>query len=701
MPLYHGKEDSAIAIDNPVKVKGASIVSPAPIVSFDGGLDERGEFNIAPNTFAYGRNVMVNSSGNVTKRLVKRLWLPDSVGFNGEISKVYYNNQLYYFIADDGEIRYCQENDTAWTACGGSNSITTTPGVITTFLRVGNWLLCMNGIDEVRYIDLATFDMTQFTFVADPTNTLTAARTGLTNGGITIYYAMTYNSDGGGETNISNILSYTINKSRATWKNDGTEYLTLTFNDTPPSGATSRNLYISVALQGSTPVVGDMFLLQANIPISATTVVDNGSSPITLSGAPISNTTGGVKVASGLMADNVPVLYGNPDEPYTLYFPTIIEGGGISFGGDAQSLKLLDGTNYYPTSVVGFRNNQNVPTLLTLFSGTDGVSKQQTVSQKTLSYGNNILTYWGADDLNSGASAVYAPHGVVTSLNQLLFPSSAGITSIKTEADLQNVLSPTIVSEPVDKTYRTIKSADFKKIVGDAWNNLIFFAIPSRGFNYNNQILVYDLNNKQKPKWYIWDLAVDWIGTVSPPDRDSFVYIRQGNHFFKLIEGYVAEDEDENGLAVPFAMNLESALIPFNTQRNSFFAMTQGVVYVANFIGTFNITVSYYNQKGKLKSKTKTFTNGSAGRNLMSGWSNVRFLYRSWGNRMMNWSTPIPTSSEENASQKVKKRYRIRIPNPVINEYKISISTNLENTSLDVIGFAPEGVNIGVVGDIV
>lgn len=690
-----------MAISKPVQVKAANIASPSSITSFDLGLDERGQYNIPPNAAAVYRNMMTNSSGNATKRLVKRKWLPDAVGFNSEVSTVYYNNQLYYFIADDGKIKYCQENDTVWTDCGGSNTCTTTIGVITTFLRVGNWLLCLNGTDESFYVELSSLEVNKFTAVTDPVNTLTFARTVLATGGINVYYAMNYNSDGGGETNISNILTCAVNKSRATWKDDGTEYLTITFNDTPPAGASSRNLYIAVALQGSTPVVGDFFLLKANLPIASTTVVDNGQDPITLSGAPVTNTTSGVKAKNALMADNVPVLYGNPDEPYTLYFPTLVEGGGISLGGDAQSLKLLDGTNYYPTSVVGFRNNQNVPSLLTLFSGTQGVSKQQTITQKTLSYGNNILTYWGADDLNAGASAVYSSYGTVTYLNQLLFPSSEGITSIKTETDLQNVLSPNIVSDPIGKTYKTIKTADFNKIVGTGWNNLIFFIAPTRGFNYNNQIIVYDLINKDKPKWYVWDIKADWIGTVSQPNRDSFVYIRYGAYFYKLVEGYTAEDDDENGSSQPFALRVDSALMPFNTQKNAFFAADRFVVYVAEFIGTITVKVTYYNQKGRAKTKTKTFTHGAPSRNFMAGWSNPRNLWRSWNNRTINWSTQTPDAGESNSSVKIKRRLRIRVPNPVINEYAVSITSNLSNTSFDVVSVAPEGIMVGVAGDMV
>ena len=56
-------------------------------------------------------------------------------------------------------------------------------------------------------------------------------------------------------------------------------------------------------------------------------------------------------------------------------------------------------------------------------------------------------------------------------------------------------------------------------IVSTGWNNLIMFTMPTRGFNYNNQIVVYDLSNKDKPKWYIWDINANWMGTISPPNR--------------------------------------------------------------------------------------------------------------------------------------------------------------------------------------
>lgn len=693
-----------MAVTDPVKVKGAAIVS-SDVVSFDAGLDERGDYNIAPNALSYGRNAMVNSSGNAIKRLSKKKWLPNSVGFNGEISTVYYGGQVYYFIADDGKVKYIQENGTAWIDCGGANDVTTDAGVITTFMRVNDWLLIMNGVDEMRYIDLTNFEMVQFTFVANPVSSITAAATGITtSGSFKVYYAFTYNSNGGGETAISPILTQTVSKSRSTWKTDGTEYLTLTFNDTPPAGATSRNLYAAIALQGTTPVASDLAMLQANIPLGSASFVDNGSLGFNISfnTAPDTNSTRGLKAKSGSIANNIPVVYGDPDNPYDLNFGALTDDG-VSFGANngGQRLPLLKGTNFYPTSVVGFRNNQNIPNLLALFSSTEGVSKQQVISQKTLTYGNSTINYWGADDLNAGASSVYSPYGVVINLGELLFPSAYGISSLKTEANLQNFLSPSVVSDQVSKTYATIKNANFDKIIGAAWNNLVVFTVPSRGYNYNNQIIVRDMTNREKPKWAVWDLAVDWIGAISPYNQASFMYIRQGNQFFKLQETYVAEDENADGTSTPYPVTVEGSLKAFSQGKNSYFAATQAVFYLANFIGTVDITVTYINNKGKPKSKTKRFTNGSNRRNVLAGWGNPRLGWRSANSRMINWSTPLPVAGEADASQKKTKRCRIRLPNPVINEAKFSISSNLENTSFDLVNANYEGVNIGVIGDIV
>lgn len=693
-----------MAVDKPVEIKQQTITS-RDVVSFAAGLDERGDYNIPINSYSYGRNAWVNSANNVTKRLGQRKWLPDTKGFNSELGVVYYNNQIYYFIADDGKMKYCQENATSWIDCGGSNSITTTPGVITTFLRTNDVLLCMNGTDPLRYIDLSTMNMTTLVSVPDPTSTMTATATGITaSGNFKVYYAFTYNATGGGETAVGPILAQAVSKSRSTWKTDGTEYLTVSFNDTPPSGATSRNVYAATSISGGTPQASDLVFLEGNIPLATTSFADNGSIPFDIAGGlgPDTNTTAGVKAAAGTIAGNTPVLYGDPDNPFNVYFLGEVDSG-ISFSpaDGAQTMPMSKGTNYYPTVVLGFRNNQGMPTLFGMSSSVEGIAKQYTIDQRTITYGNQAKQYWGYDELNTGADSVYAKYGVVNFMGQLLFPGANGINSIDTKVQILNRLSADIVSLPIGNTYSTIKNSDFDKIVGTAWNKYVFFTVPSKGYDYNNQIIVYDLTNSNAPKWAVWDKKADWIGTVSPPNQASFVYIRQGTKIFKLINNYVAEDEDSNGTSTAFPVDISGSLAAFSDGRNSFNAINQVVFYVANWVGTINCEVTYIDQKGRSKTKTKTFQNGSSGRNPLGGWSNPRLLYRAFNNRVIGWSRQIPMSGDESGSQKITKRLRVKLPNPVVNEVKFRIYSNLENTAFDLVNVSYEGVNVGIIGDIV
>lgn len=817
-----------MAVDKPVKVKAANITANN-VTSFDAGLDERGDYAITHRSYSKGRDVMVDSMNNITHRPGLKRWLPDVVGFNGEISTIYYDNQTYYFVADDGRIKYIQSGDSAWTECGtpdtaatyttaltgtnndliytaiqrgfnsnlargangnnvkiryvnpgsnnaalgvvvasdveitvnlatngsgvitttaaqvsaavaahpqasklvttanassndgsgvvtalsltplaggasGTNWVDTSEGVMTLLMRSNDVLVPLNGKDTLRWIDLETFEMVVLTFIPNPSNAPTAAATGITgSGSFNVYYGVTFNGPGGGETAISPILAQAVNKSRSTWKADGTEYLTVTRNNSAPSGALTWNLYMAIALQGTTPVASDMAMLVSDIPLATTTVVDNGSLPwdLTVNTAPSENSTEGIKASYGLNDGSIPIVYGDPDNPYAIYFGGTTDEG-VSFGVSkgAQRLQLNKGTNYYPTSVVGFRNNQNIPSLLALFSNTEGISKQQTVTQKTLTYGNNITNYWAADELNAGAAGVSAPYAVVNYLGQLVYPGAGQIISINTQANLQNVLKPTTISREFEETYSSIRSEYFNKIVGTAWDSRIMFAVPSRGYDFNNQIMVYDVTNPDQPKRYIWDIKADWIGTVSPQNENSFVYVRQGKSFFRLEKSYVAADDTPSGVGVPFATSVEGSLLPSTEARNAYMALNQAVFYLAGFIGTITVGVNYVTQKGKVKTKTKTVVGNQYRRNSFAGWGSQHLLYGVGKSKYQRWGDMLPVGDVGGVTKSIR-RVRLKLPNPLVNEVKFFVNTDLDNSSFILNSVSYEGVNIGVVGDIV
>ena len=690
-----------MAIDKPEKIKDVTI-NTIGSNSFDLGLDQRGAWNAGPNSITVGRNTMINSSGNIVKRYVKKRWLPDSVGFNGELRPVYYGGQMYYFIADDGEVKYIQAGDLAWTSCGGDNEVTTDEGVMTTFLRINDCLLVLNGVDRLRYIDLSTLEMVQFTHVDDPTNAPTYTATGITNtGSYTVYYGINFNGPGGGETAMSPILSATVSKSRSSWKTDGTEYVTIARNNTAPSGAESWNLYASVAIEGATPQASDLVAIQTNIPLGTTSFVDNGSLPFDIYSGRGSdeNSTEGIIAKMGKDETGTAILYGDPDNPYTLYFSgTTSEGVSFGVSNGGQRLDLNKGTDYYPTSVIGFRNNQGLPNILALFNSIRGTSKQQIISQKTISYANGVINYWGADELNTGASGTSSPYGVVDYLGKLMYPSSEGIIAIDTQANVQNVLSSGLITDKVDRTYSSILSSYYSKIVSTAANNKVLFAVPSRGYSYNNQIMVYDLENPDKPKWYIWDIKADWIGTISPQELNAFVYIRDGNKFYRLEEGFTTTDDDVSSLTKAFPMVATGSLISSNQSKNNFYAISQAVFYLVDWVGDITIEVHWYDDRGRHKQKVNSFTSGSYSLNTNGGWDNNIYFQDQDFTNQSGWDGILPILGTAGA-QKKRDRIKMRLPDVIANEMWFVISSN-SNASWTVVNTQFEGVNIGIIGDL-
>lgn len=692
-----------MATDKPVKVPTKTI-SSTDIVSFNGGKDERGDANADANTFVAARNAMVNSAGLLTHRYGLKRWLPDTVQTCYQIYPALYNGNLYYFVADDGKIKYCQSGDSAWTNCGGSNTVTTGTGIITTFLRIQDKILILNGHDKLRYIDLTTLNMTQFTALADPTTMPSATPTTLANSGnFKVYYAINFNSTVG-QTKITPILSYTVSKARGQWKTDGSEYLTIARNNTPPTGANSWNLWVSTAPAGATIQTSDMLLLAGGIDISVANFVDNGSLPIDIGKgtAPEDNSTDGMICSYGVEDKGRPILYGDP---------TVGKEHNVYIGGDGDNaldfsptnggyvIEMNKGTNYYPVGVVGFRNGQGIPSMTVLFSNTQGLSKQSIIEQQTITYGNTSFVVWSQTEQNYGSAGVSSPYAIVNYLGSLIFPTTDGIVSGETKVSMQNVLSFKRISNKIEKTVNSIKNDALSKIVGTAWSNRVYFSVPSRGYTYNNEILVYDMTNDADPIWYTFDMKAQWIGTISPQNEAAFVYVCQDNHIFRLEESYVALDDNADGTTTPFPVSATGALIGANQAHNSYVSVVQVVFYLVDVIGSIQIGVTYRDENGRMKTKAKTITEGEYAKSSGGGWSSPGYLFQVGKSTYNRWSD-IPKIADADIATKQTIRKSIPLGSAVTSEMQWFINTNLDNSSFILRSVSYEGVSIGVRGDL-
>lgn len=583
----------------------------------------------------------------------------------------------------------------------GTNQLSTGIGVKTIFIRVVDKILIINGHDKIAYVDLATagFPVVKYTALANPASAPTITPGVITaTGSFKIYYAISFNSSVG-ETAISPIYGSTqfISKDRYTWKDDGTEYIDVARNNSAPTGAKSWNLYMSTKAAGGTVAATDMLPLAMGLDLATTTFRDTGTLPLNLSAgtAPQDNSTDGPTCQYAIETGGRPILYGDINNPANIW----IGGDGdnatdFSPNNGGYRLEVSKGTNYRPTNITGFRNGQGIPSLVVLFSNPNGVSRQAIMEQQTVTYSNISFVVWSVTEQNYGAAGVAAPFGVLNYLGGLYYPSTDGFVKTDTQTTRLNVLSSNRITDAVYQTVASIKNTALGNIVGAAWENRILWSVPSRGYDFNNELMVYDMTNEQHPIWYKWDIRCQWIGVISPSDAASFVYVCQDNHIFRLVRGYVAADENSSGQLVPFATEARGGWIGTNPAHNEYKAVVQVVFDIVDGLGTTHATVNYSNRGKTPQSSSKDIVFASYATSSLDGWDNANYTYEGGGGHYSTWDDVAPLSGQA-AGGKSRERGKIRLKT-ITNEVQWSVSTDPTTTSsFNLRAISYEGVNLG------
>lgn len=686
-----------MVITKPVNVPKKEITS-TDIVGFAGGLYLLGDQNGKGNQLVKTRNVDVSSDGFVGSRQSLQKFLPDTVGVSYQKYPALIDNVITYFTADDGKIKWCLKGDDTWTDCGGDNDITTGVGIKTTFLRIMDVLLILNGTDKLRYVDLSNKNVVKYTATANPTGAPTIAPTGLTNtGSYKIYYGYTFSS-ATGETEISPILTYTVNKTRDTWKADGTEFLTVSRPAGNPTGAKSWSLYIALASNGGTISSSDMLMLAAGLDLNTVSVVDNGTLAIDIGrgNPPAENSTEGMTCTHGIETNGRPVLFGDINNRYNIWI-----GGDGEYALDFSSshggyrAEVSKGTNYYPSSVIGFRNGQGIPSLTILFSNTQGLSKQATLEQQTINYGNQTFVVWGVTEQNYGAAGVASSYGVVNYNGELSFPTTDGFMAMDTQPQLQNVISTRRISKDITPYVNKISVAALEEIIGTAWNNRILWLVPANGFATPTEILVRDMENNGA--WLTILIVAQWIGTVSPPDSAAFVYICQGNHTYKLFESFGTVDY-LSGAPTPFDTEVIGTLVGMNEAHNAYKAIVQAMFYLNKLLGSVTIGVNYRNDSGRMKTKQKVITGTTYVLSTAGGWSSPQYTYANF-KAPAGWSAIANVGAQAGGGVGITKRAALQI-NDIASECQWFIKSAAGYNNFQLRAVSYEGENLGIKPDL-
>lgn len=603
-----------MAIQKPVNVPQKEITS-VDVENFAGGLFLGGDQNGPIDCFVSGKDVELDKYGFIIPRRKLSPFLPDTIETAYQKFPVLWMGEIYYFTADNNKVRYCQEGDADWTDCTGANTIVTQNGGYPKFIRVLDSVFLLNGKngDKLAYVDLAVagFPLVKYTLVTNPAAALTSTLTALAAGVFHVYYAFSW-SGAVGETALSPILDVAVNRTRDQWQTGTPGSIKLTRPvGAPPAGARYWNLYIALSATAGAIQPSDMLQLAVKLDLASTEFVDDGALAINLGSVPpIANSTDGPKVSHGIVEDGNPILFGDEDNPYNIH----IGGGGpnakdFSVSNGGYRAEPEKGTNFYPTTIIGFRTGQGAPALTVLYSNTEGLSKQSILQQQTISYGDQSFTVWGVTEQHYGAAGVAAPNSAINYNGKLMFLSTDGFMSAQTQASLQNVMSIVPISTPIDPYVRNIKNSAMPGVVGAGWNNKYMWLVPNDGFDTPQQIAILDTNNKGvdgNGAWDVLDIPADWIGTVSPQNDAAFVYISQGKKTFKLLAGNTTFDT-KDGISVPFSTGATGPLIGMGGGKahNTWQADVQAMFYIIGLIGEMTIGVTYRNQNGKLKIKRK------------------------------------------------------------------------------------------------
>lgn len=693
-------------ISNPVKVPTKEITS-VDITNFAAGQFLNGDQNAPTDAIVRSKDIELDANGYIIPRRRLTPFLPDTVETTYQKYPVLWNNNLYYFTADDGKVKYCQESDTAWTDCTGTNTITTNNGGMPKFLRVLDKLLLLNGKngDKIAQVDLGTagFPVVKYALVTNPPSAPTNTLTNLTAGAFHVYYAFTY-SGAIGETELSPILDIPINIVRDQWEAQTLPgSIKVTRTGSAPAGATYWNLYIAIASTGGVIQASDMLQFAMKLDLATNDFVDNGTLDINLGGiAPESNTTDGPRVSQGIVEDGNPILFADEDNPYNIWI-----GGS---GPNALSFSVSDGgyraepekgTNFYPTTIIGFRTGQGVPALTVLYSNTEGLSKQSVLQQNTVNYGDQSFVVWGVTEQHYGAAGVAAPNSAINYNGKLLFLSTDGFLSMETQPTVQNVLSTKPISGPIDEYVRKIKNSAMTSVIGAGWNNKYMWLVPNSGFDTPQQVLILDTNNKGvegNGAWYTLDIAAQWIGVISPQADAAFVYICQGTKSYKLIPSANTFDVLD-GVPTPFTTSANGPLLGMGgNAHNVWQANVQAMFYIMGLIGEMTIGVTYRNQNGVLKTKSRVINGPVYSPSGSGGWGDGAWTYGE-APGIAGWSASPEILVTEGGGGAIDVRKQVRIDD-IMNEAAWFITTGLGYTKFKLRAVSYEGINLGVKPDL-
>lgn len=507
---------------------------------------------------------------------------------------------------------WIRKDSDAWIECTGKDYDLTAD---CRFVQVDDKVLVMNGVDNLSYLDIPTQTVIPFVTLTTPTGLAGVVGAGLT--GTTYTLKMQVTASNRGETAGSTIATVTVSAIRDVWTG-ATQIVTWTWNRV--TNATDYHLYLADT-SGGTPE----YLTSVIDPGSGSTVsfVDNGTISTDFSRTvPSSDSTAGPKSTHGEVINGQLFMTGNPDNPReVIYGGVATDVLNFSSGSGGGRTVIGNGGKEVPIKVKSFRDGRGTPTITVLCKSTGGKGKRYIMTPSTLSVGDQTISYFAVSE-DSAEDGADAPDSVLSYRNGLWYFSLDGFKTTYTKAQIQSTLSTDSVGQGIKSAIQNINMAQIDKVIGLAYDDKIFFALPV-GSDTCNQIWTLDLKKGQG--WMLpRNINVDWMTTYQDNSGKTKMIILSNNIIYEM--SYSQRTTDAG---TAFGTYIKSGIIKFSDD-----GMEWGKVIDVTFVllrprGNIELSISGLTEDNEL-AQTIAGESYTSSQNL-AGWGEDGWGDSGWG----------------------------------------------------------------------
>lgn len=351
------------------------------------------------------------------------------------------------------------------------------------FCQTDQKCLIFDGVHKTHYLDFKTKKIHRFEKISQATG-LAIIKTGLSEGGVVLRYAITSQSYGETQPVYFNVQK--VDRERQGWE-AGKQSITLNWTCNDPK--VQRFLIYVGAEKGK-----EQYLTYiANDGSGTFKFTDNGTLfPQPGTTVPETDTSEGVIGRRATNVNGTVWLLGDTSNPYRIYYDGGTQKTALNFspfGGGYIDMPLGQDL---PNGIVAFRIGKGDPAPLVTMQGSSGFGGQKHIVDNIIDVGGVPVSTIKVEDAN-GREGTDAPNAILKYQESLHFLSRNGSYTTGTQPEIQSILSTQKTSATISEDFKKLNTKTLNKASGIVCDGRLLWALAV-GTQENNQIWIQDLD---------------------------------------------------------------------------------------------------------------------------------------------------------------------------------------------------------------